>query len=110
MASAEHHERCSLAFPHVYQGEITSAQHPSTRRSVMEAAGQYDVPPLIDRVGGWAISRSGLHSLTAAFVIPAAQLGEASEQQVSGKAGVDPTDFPTALERARTLLDLGYLG
>lgn len=104
------HAKCSLLMPKGYQGEVTSAQDNTQRWSVIQAAMHYELPPLLDRVGDWAICVDGLYCLTSRYPIPADRLDEPDwVDHMKLKSWVNIEDFSAALERARVFRRCGYI-
>jgi hypothetical protein len=96
--------------PEPYAGSVTS-QHDRTKLwSIIQAATYFDLPPLIDRVGDWAICTDGLHCLTTSYQISADRLQEADwPDHVARKNWANVGEFESALSKARLLRELGYL-
>src|SRR5262249_39693332 len=95
---------------HAYKGSVTSSQDRSENWSIIEAATFYDLPPVIDRVGIWAVCTNGLHCLTESYFIESARFEEEDwVKHMAEKTWVDRTEFSAALSRAQNLKRLGYL-
>jgi hypothetical protein len=95
--------------PEAYRGQVTSSHDRTTQWSVIEAATYYDLPPLIGRVGDWAISRRGLHCLTTRYDIASNRLGEDWQEHMSLKTWVNKVDMIAALDRIKALVACGYV-
>jgi hypothetical protein len=110
MASTVDHAKCSLLMPKGYQGEVASSQETTQTWSVVQAATHYQVPPLLDRVGEWAVCVDGLYCLTSKYSIPADRLEEPDWiDHMKLKSWVNISDFAGALERARAYRRCGYV-
>jgi hypothetical protein len=110
MVSTVDHAKCSLLMPKGYQGEVTSSQDNTQTWSVIQAATHYELPPLLDRVGEWAVCVDGLYCLTSNYPIPADRLDEPDWiDHMKLKSWVKIDDFAAALERARAFRRCGYI-
>lgn len=104
------HAECALAWPEPYEGSVTSAHDRSQQWDIIRAATYYDLPPLVDRRGDWAICTDGIYCLTSSYPIGASRLDEQDwEAHMSEKDWVNMSDFRAALNRAKSLRRLGYI-
>lgn len=96
--------------PEPYEGEVRR-RGDQPPWSVIKAATYFELPPILERYGIWAITRDGLHSLLFPYPIAAYRLNEDSwEDHMEEKDWVDPDEFREALRRARALFNAGYIG
>jgi hypothetical protein len=108
--SQYNHAECALSWPEAYEGTVESAQVRGKQWDIIRAATYYDLPPLLDRRGIWAICIDGLYCLTTQYPIGASRFDEQDwREHMSDKPWVDIHEFEMALERAQTLRRLGYI-
>jgi len=60
---ATNHAEVALLLPAAYQGEVADPRDGSKQITVIEAATYFGLPPLLVRVGEWAVSYQGIHCL-----------------------------------------------
>lgn len=101
------HASFSAKNPTPYKGSVTRPETPKAAAktcTIIEAANYFDLPPLIERHGEWAICEDGIHSLYMNYYIDKARLGEADWiEHVTGKPWVLASEFTAAFERAREI-------
>jgi hypothetical protein len=66
---ATNHAEVALLLPAAYQGKVDDPRDKSKQITVIEAATYLGLPPLLARVGEWAVSYQGIHCLGTRFVI-----------------------------------------
>lgn len=103
------HAECSLVMPDAYEGTVRKAHEPDKQWSVVQAATYFDTPPVIERVGDWAICTDGLYCLSTKYEITVARLEEDWHEHMSAKTWINESDFMKALDRARSLRAVGYI-
>jgi hypothetical protein len=75
--------------------------------SVVEAATYFDLPPLILRLGDWAICRDGIHCLYVSYFIPKEEFDEPDWiKHVTEKTWVDRGDFISIFQTAKEMVAL----
>lgn len=105
------HARCSIVMPEAYEGVVRKAHERDKQWSVIQAATYFELPPIIERIGEWAICKDGLHCLFTQYEIRVARLDEDWVEHLHGKSWLDnEEDFVNALARAKSLRDTGYIG
>jgi hypothetical protein len=108
--SSTNHGECALVMSEAYRGHVTSSRDCKDHWSIIEAATYYDLPPILDRFGVWAVCIDGLHCLTNNYAILSDRLDEVDwVGHMREKDWVDETEFAAAFELARTLKGLGYI-
>jgi hypothetical protein len=108
--SKVNHGQCALVMPLGYKGTVTSAQDRSEEWSIIEAATYHDLPPILGRIGDWAICTDGLYCLIRDYPIATSRLENFDwVEHMSAKGWVNEADFAAALSLTRTLRDLGYV-
>jgi len=108
--SSTNHGECALVMSEAYNGQVAWSRERPDQRTIVEAATHYDLPPLLDRVGIWAICVDGLYCLTQSYAITSDRFDQMDwVEHMRAKDWVDETEFAAAFELARTLKGLGYL-
>jgi hypothetical protein len=81
------------------------------RMTVVNTATDQDAPPLLARVGGWAVTRGGLYCLYCDYHIEKERLQHdwVRHMRFPKKSWVKVADFEAALRLARSMAELGYL-
>lgn len=74
--SDTNHGSCALKMPHAYEGQVVKAHDRDQMWTVIEAATYFELPPLLRRIGDWAICISGLYCLTTSYPIAAHRFDE----------------------------------
>ena len=87
-----------------YQGQVHRlGVHHS---SVVEAANDFDLPPLLERFGVWAIAQNGIHCLYTSQYIDKSRFDENDWiEHVTEKTWVVVPDFVAAFDRAKQILE-----
>ena len=108
--SVTNHGSCALLMPDAYEGTVASARGDDREWSVIEAATYFDLPPLLCRVGSWAVCIDGIYCLTTNYQITAGRFDEFDwDEHMSEKTWVNMADFRAALGSARSFKDAGYI-
>lgn len=102
------HAKCPLITPEPYEGNVEKAGSPEGEQwTVIEAATYLDLPPLILRIGGWAISREGIHSLVIDYNIVKERFDESDWiEHVTEKTWVNERDFSSIFRLAKSMVEL----
>jgi hypothetical protein len=108
--NSTNHGECALVMSDAYHGQVACSRERQDQWSIVEAATHYDLPPILDRVGAWAICTDGLYCLTQSYTITSDRFDEMDWiDHMRAKEWVDGTEFAAAFELGRTLKGLGYL-
>ena len=108
--STTNHASCSLVFPEPYKGMVKDPRNHESQVTVIEAATYFDLPPLLVRIGDWAISNEGIHCLTSRYDITKSRFDESDwVEHVTEKTWVDARDFRAIFQFAKDMKELGYL-
>jgi hypothetical protein len=108
--SSTNHGECALVMSEAYRGQVATSHDHQEQWSIIAAATYYDLPPMLDRVGVWAICVDGLYCLINNCAISSDRFDEMDwVDHMSEKDWIDETEFAAAFELARTLKGLGYL-
>ncbi len=112
MPSKVNHAECSIIWSEPYQGTVREPHEKGKQWSVIQAATYFNTPPVIERIGEWAICKDGLYCLFTSYEIPTARFDEGDwEDQLAEKTWLaSKDDFRNALGRAKALRDVGYIG
>jgi hypothetical protein len=96
------HQSFAVQRPLVYQGQVTRIGGDSC--SVVDAANYFDLPPLLERYGVWAITQNGIHCLYTPYYIDKSRLGEDDwVEHVTEKIWVVASDFIAVFNRAKQI-------
>lgn len=95
------HDLLAVERPLVYGGHVT---RPGEICSVVKAAKDLELPPLLERYGQWAICENGIQCLYTSYYIDKSRLHEDDWiEHVTSKPWVVASDFITAFKRAKEL-------
>lgn len=104
------HAKCALVFPEPYRGKVRDPREAESEVTVIEAATYFGLPPLLVRIGDWAISHDGVHCLVVRYTITKDRFGKTDwVAHVTEKTWVNPSDFTAVFELACSMAELGYL-
>jgi len=110
MEEEVNHAKCARLMPQGYEGTVERPAGEDGVWSIIEAATFYDLPPLLDRVGDWALCVDGLYCLTTSYPIASSRLeNDTWLDHMREKDWVNMRDFHAALLRAISLKQRGYM-
>lgn len=99
------HDKLAAERPLVYTGEVS---RPGGTCSVVTAANDLELPPLLERYGEWAICENGIQCLFTPYFIDKSRLDEDDWiEHVTAKSWVIRSDFIAAFQRAKEILGDG---
>ena len=105
---SKNHGKDALANPEPYKGEVTSLS--GNTITVIEAANNLDMAPLLRRYGDWAVTDFGVECLINSYPIQKERLDEQDWFTHMGeKAWVNMDDFRRAISAAKSLIDAGQI-
>lgn len=107
------HAECAKKNPVPYQGTVIRPKTPQASGqtcSVVEAATYYDLPPLIERIGDWVISKDGIHCLYVNYFVDKSSFDEDDWiEHVNGKTWVNKNDFVAIFNKAKAMVASGQI-
>lgn len=99
------HDKLAAERPLVYAGEVS---RPVGTCSVVAAANDFELPPLLARYGEWVICENGIHCLYTPYFIDKDRLYEDDWiEHVTEKSWVVRSDFIAAFQHAKEIIGEG---
>lgn len=102
------HAEIAIKTPEPYRGTVTMHGTPKSAGqmcTVAEAANYFDLPPVLDRYGDWAICADGIHCLYINYQVAISRFDESDWiAHVTEKDWVVASDFIAAFKKAKEML------